>query len=74
MGDDIEDYYQICYESKRWEKWVGKDFIPEDNKRELIKICGHYVFSNETFLKVKPDINSKIKDTIKGKLSELQIN
>ena len=74
MGDDIEDYYQICYDSKRWEKWIGKDFIPEDNKKELIKICGHYVFSNETFLKVKPNINSKIKDTIKGKLSELQIN
>ena len=32
MGDDIEDYYQICYDSKRWEKWIGKDFIPEDNK------------------------------------------
>ena len=30
MGDDIEDYYQICYDSKRWEKWVDNDFVPED--------------------------------------------
>ena len=72
MGDDIEDYYQICYESKRWEKWVDKDFIPENNKRELIKICGHYVFSDDRFLKIKPNIDLKIKEVIKNKLKELQ--
>jgi hypothetical protein len=71
MGDDIEDYYQICYESKRWEKWVSKDFIPEDNKKELIKICGHYVFSDEEFTLIKPDIDHKIKRVIKNKLERL---
>ena len=49
MGDDIEEYYQICYDSKRWEKWVDDDFIPHENKKELIKICGHYVFSEKEF-------------------------
>ena len=71
MGEDIEDYYQICYDSKRWEKWVNKDFIPEDNKRELIKICGHYVFSDERFKLIKPDIDNKIKESIKDKLKGL---
>ena len=71
MGDDIEDYYQICYESKRWEKWVSKDFIPEDNKKELIQICGHYVFSDEEFTLIKPDIDHKIKRVIKNKLERL---
>ena len=71
MGDDIEDYYKICYDSKRWEKWVGDDFIPEDNKEELIKICGHYVLSDKKFLEIKPDIDEKIKLTIKNKLREL---
>ena len=71
MGDDIEDYYQICYESKRWEKWVSKDFIPEDNKKELIKICGHYVLSDEQFNLIKPDIDHKIKRVIKNKLERL---
>ena len=28
MGDDIEDYYKICYDSKRWVKWVSQDFVP----------------------------------------------
>ena len=71
MGDDIEDYYQICYESKRWEKWVDEDFIPEGNKRELIEICGHYVLSDKNFLDIKPDIDDKIKEVIKNKLGEL---
>ena len=71
MGDDIEEYYKICYDSKRWEKWVDKKFVPEDNKRELIKICGHYVFSDEKFLEIKPDIDNKIQNTIKEKLSSM---
>ena len=71
MGDDIEDYYKICYDSKRWEKWVSDDFVPEDNKEELIKICGHYVLSDKRFLDIKPNIDSKIKSTIKNKLRNL---
>ena len=71
MGEDIDEYYNICYESKRWEKWVDKDFIPENNKKELIKICGHYVFSDERFLNMKPNIDDKIKTVIKNKLRGL---
>ena len=71
MGDDIEDYYKICYDSKRWEKWVDDDFVPEDNKEELIKICGHYVLSDKKFLSIKPDIDGEIKTRIKNKLREL---
>ena len=32
IGDNFEKFYQLCYESKRWEKWVGKDFVPDENK------------------------------------------
>ena len=71
MDGDIEDYYKICYNSKRWEKWVDKDFLPEDNKEELIKICGHYVLSDNEFLNIKPNIDDKIKIKIKNKLRDL---
>ena len=71
MDGDIEDYYKICYNSKRWEKWVDKDFLPEDNKEELIKICGHYVLSDNEFLNIKPNIDDKIKIKIKNKLGDL---
>ena len=71
MGDNIEEYYQICYDSKRWEKWVDKEFIPENNKRKLIEICGHYVLSDKNFLKIKTNIDLKIKETITNKLESL---
>ena len=71
----FEKYFQICYDSKKWVKWVNEDFDPYINKKELIKICGHYVLSNPDFLsKIKsqfPDIDQKIKNNIKTKLNEL---
>ena len=70
MGDDIEDYYQICYDSKRWEKWVDTDFNPDGNKKELIEICGQYVLSDERFINNKPSIDDKINKVIKNKLKD----
>lgn len=70
-GIDIDKFWEICYNSKRWEKWVNSDFNPFLQKEELIKICGHYVLSNPEFLKIKPNIDSQIKINIKEKLHEL---
>jgi len=71
MGDEIENFYRICYNSRRWEKWVSGDFIPIDNKRELIEICGHYVLSNKEFLEIAPPIDGEIREKIKLKLKDL---
>jgi hypothetical protein len=78
---EIEDvtlfnrFWQICYDSKRWVKWVNSDFNPEVNKEELIKICGHYVLSNPEFInEIKsqfPGIDEKVKQNITNKLNEL---
>jgi hypothetical protein len=40
-------------------KWVGKDFEPIKQKESLIKICGHYVLSNN-------DFNNDIKSEFEG--------
>ena len=70
-GIDIDKFWKICYESKRWEKWVDSNFDPFTQKEELIKICGHYVLSHPDFLKIKPNIDDIIKLNIKNKLNEL---
>ena len=70
-GIDINKFWKICYDSKRWEKWVDKDFDPIKQKLDLIKICGHYVFSSKKFKKIKPNIDNIIKLNIKNKLNEL---
>ena len=79
--DEIKDpdlfqiFWEICYESKKWEKWVNPDFDPLDNKEDLIKICGHYILSNPIFLsKIKsnfPGIDEKIQINITEKLKKL---
>jgi hypothetical protein len=71
----LEEYWKICYESKKWIKWVSKDFNPEKSKIDLIKICGHYVLSQKEFIeKVKnklPNLDKEIKLNIKNKLNRL---
>ena len=70
-GINIDKFWEICFDSKRWEKWVDKSFDPYTQKLDLIKICGHYVLSNSKFLEIKPHIDSIIKNNIKQKLFEL---
>ena len=71
----MENFWKICFESKKWEKWVNEIFDPYTQKQDLIKICGHYVLSNPEFIKdIKnkfPNIDQKIKSNIKNKLNEL---
>ena len=71
----INTFWKICYDSKKWVKWVDNSFKPNQDKIELINICGHYVLSNEIFLdKIKsnfPDIDNKVKINIKNKLDIL---
>jgi len=69
-SESISNWYVLCLASKRWEKWVDKDFDITDKKR-LIQICGHYLFSDEGFKKIKPDIDTEIVLEIKYKLGEL---
>ena len=69
--DKFEKLYQICYNSKRWEKWVNVDFDPLTQKEEIIKICGHYVLSDPKFLEIKPNIDTKIKTVLADKLREI---
>ena len=68
---NIDKFWKICYDSKRWVKWVDGSFDPISQKEDLIKICGHYVLSHPDFISIKPDIDDVIKQNIKKKLYEL---
>jgi len=75
-NDLLDDFFQICFESNKWKKWVSDNFDPFNNKMELINICGHYVFSSDEFLIIKnqlsKDIDDKIKNSITRRIKELQ--
>jgi hypothetical protein len=60
-------FWQLCYDSKRWTRWVDKDFDPLKNHTKLIQICGHYVFSHPVFV-------NKIKNSFKDIDKTIQTN
>lgn len=72
----LDEFYEICYDSKRWVKWVDSDFIPENNKEEIINISGHYVFSEPKFIELKNKLNynnldSEVQQAIYNRVDEL---
>lgn len=72
--EDLDSFYEICYKSNTWKKWVSNDFDPFSNKEKLIKICGHYNFMNNDFLKIKDkykNLDNDICKTIENKLINL---
>ncbi len=71
VSDDkvFDKIYKLCYESGKWQKWVGTDFDPSSDKRQLIKICGHYIFADKRFKKIlKLDMFDGIDDEVKSKV------
>lgn len=69
--EDFEEFFSICHKSMKWVKWVSPSFNPYAEKELLIRICGHYIFSNPDFIKIKSkyiNIDSEIKQAIKNKL------
>ena len=73
--DTFIRFWEICYNSNKWVKWVDSNFDPIEQKTELIKICGHYVLSTPQFIsEIKsrvPNIDTQIKNNIKNKLNLL---
>ncbi len=72
-NEKFELFYKLCFDSGKWKNWVGPDFDPLENKSELIKISGHYVYSNEIFVsQILSGIDeSFIHKQINKKLGEL---
>lgn len=62
----IDEFYKVCLDSKKWERWVPNDFDFSD-KKKLISVCGHYCFG----LYDLPNVDTMVKENIKNKLKSL---
>ena len=83
MKDLLNEFIYLCVKSKKWEKWViNKDEITD---LEKTLICGHYLFSNSEFLKIKKelsyflrkkkiDLNKLLKNEIKKSIKRYMKN
>lgn len=66
---EIDEFYKICLESKKWEKWVTPNF-DITNKIQMITICGHYNYDK---LVCSKDVKLNIKEEISNKLRSLPL-
>ena len=70
----FERLFDICYRSRKWEKWVTPGFNPHDNKERTVLIAGHYVFSDPTFKQLKStlgDVDNIARERIMARLQLL---
>jgi hypothetical protein len=49
MNGELDKWFELCIKDGQYKKWFPKDFNPEENKTEVLKLCGHYVFTNPEF-------------------------
>ena len=64
--EDREELFQICLDSGKWKKWVSKDFVPSENKKQLTLICGHYVFTYPQFKELTA--RCPVQDEVRSRL------
>jgi hypothetical protein len=72
--EDKEAFFNLCWKSRKWEKWVTAEFDPLANKEQLVYICGHYVFSDPAFVALKAKytgIDLASQHAIVARLNEL---
>jgi hypothetical protein len=60
LTDELNQFIDIAYNSKKWEKWL----VPNStlDKKGKATIAGHYIFTTKDFLKLKDKIKSKLPE------------
>ena len=71
--DLLDKLYLICYNSKKWEKWISD--ISKISKEQMIITCCHYILSDVDFInEIKshfPDADKTIRKRIRTRLKLL---
>lgn len=49
-SDRMKDmWFKLCIEDGQWAKWFPAGYNYQDNRDTILRVCGHYVFSNRKF-------------------------
>lgn len=74
--DLIDRFFASCVATNRWQKWFPRKFDPNTDKKGVIRACGHYCFSDPSFLSIMAEIDykdvvEKAKNKMKRRIGEL---
>lgn len=68
----FESFYDVCLKSGKWKKWVPSNFDVSD-KKQLVKICGHYNIMSEViqdFKNSNPEFDKMCVKLLKNSMIE----
>jgi len=60
LHDIVNEFLEMSYESKKWEKWMMPDSLTINREKAIIS--GHYVFSDPRFIDLKNIAISRLKE------------
>ena len=76
-----EKFFEVCYNSRRWVKWLPKEFqsssLSPEQKRRIVEVSGHYVFAKPEFMQLKhkiANVDIEIKKQINSLIKEKVLN
>lgn len=50
--DKINKWFKLCIENGQWEKWFPTNYNPTSDPKRVLRLCGHYVFTNPQFIDI----------------------
>lgn len=56
----VDEFMEIAYASRKWEKWMLPDSKATDAERAII--AGHYIFSEAQFIEIKEKAQKELKN------------
>lgn len=71
----FQEFFDLCYRSGKWKKWINNDFyLTELKKHVIIRVSGHYVFSDPKLMQIKnnfTNLETKIKQNLDNRIKEI---
>jgi len=59
QGELLNNFFDLCYHSNKWKKWLKRDIQINKNTKDLIlAVSGHYVFADPNFISIKQNIDN----------------
>jgi len=72
-----EELFQICFQSRKWEKWIPPNKVDnyyKNHKNIFIETSCHYLYNRpevKKIIEVNPNMNYIIKDKLRKKIKDL---
>ena len=58
LNNELQKFYDLSLESKKWERWLKDNSVSTNNDKSIIS--GHYIFAANEFINLRKQIDMKL--------------